>query len=181
MFPLSSSPGCRPEGAKRPKDLLSPTWAHPMRYSTMLAVALIATSATAQQPVQTGAARTDPTAKKVLSIADYSRWRSIDDARISSDGKWVTYVYRYTNTLPAESKPALHILNLETNQDVEIANASNGSFSPDGRWIVYQVDSVASGGRGRGGRGGGGGGGGGAAQPGAQQGGRAAGGAPSAP
>ena len=70
----------------------------------------------------------------------------------------MTYVFRYTNTLPADSKPALHILNLETNQNVEIANASNGVFSADSRWIVYQVDSLASGGRGRGGRGGGGGG-----------------------
>jgi dienelactone hydrolase len=94
----------------------------------------------------------DPTTKKVLSPNDYSRWRSIEGAQISSDGKWVAYGTRLTNTLQNDSKPIVHLLNLDSNKDVEIANASNPIFSPDSRWVVYQVDSVATG-RGRGGRG----------------------------
>ena len=90
--------------------------------------------------------------KKVLTVEDYTRWRSISGQAISGDGKWVTYGLSYTNTPPADAKPVLHILNLETSQDVEVANASGGTFSPDSRWIAYQVDP--SGGRGgRGGRG----------------------------
>ena len=84
----------------------------------------------------------DPTSKKVLSVNDYSRWRNIEGAQISSDGKWVAYVLRFTNTLPIDSKPVLHIRNLANNQESEVPNASNPSFSPDGRWIVYQVDST---------------------------------------
>jgi dipeptidyl aminopeptidase/acylaminoacyl peptidase len=114
----------------------------------------------ASAPAQRGAAASAPTAtataangKKVLSVNDYARWRNIEGAQISGDGNWVAYVLRLTNTLPNDSKPVLHILNLASNQDVAIANASNETFSPDARWIVYQVDSMPPRG-GRGGRGG---------------------------
>jgi dipeptidyl aminopeptidase/acylaminoacyl peptidase len=90
--------------------------------------------------------------KKVLTVDDYTRWRTISGQQISGDGKWVCYGLANANTLPADAKPFLHLLNLETNQDVEVANATGGTFSPDSRWIAYQVDP--SGGRGgRGGRG----------------------------
>jgi dipeptidyl aminopeptidase/acylaminoacyl peptidase len=90
--------------------------------------------------------------KKVLTVEDYTRWHSISGQEISGDGKWVAYGLSFTNTLPADAKPVLHILNLETNQDIEVANATGAIISPDSRWIGYQVDP--SGGRGgRGGRG----------------------------
>ena len=103
--------------------------------------AFVFTSTQAQSP-----------AKKVLTVDDYSRWRSISGQAISGDGRWVACVLSYTNTVPTDAKPVLHLLNLETNQDVEIANATGGTFSADSHWIAYQVDP--SGGRGgRGGRG----------------------------
>jgi dipeptidyl aminopeptidase/acylaminoacyl peptidase len=92
------------------------------------------------------------TDKKVLTVEDYSRWRSISGQEISGDGNWVSYGLRFTNTKPEDAKPVLHILNLETNQDVEVPDASGGTFSEDSRWIAYQVDPSGGGG-GRGGRG----------------------------
>jgi dipeptidyl aminopeptidase/acylaminoacyl peptidase len=90
--------------------------------------------------------------KKVLTVEDYTKWRSISGQELSGDGRWVTYGLSFTNTLPADAKPVLHLLNLETNQDVEVPNGTGGTFSVDSRWIAYQVDP--SGGRGgRGGRG----------------------------
>src|SRR5689334_8156376 len=68
--------------------------------------------------------------KKVLSVADYSRWRAIESAQISSDGKWVAYVLRSTNTLPLDSKPVLHIHNVSTGRETEVPNAFSPSFSP---------------------------------------------------
>ncbi|MGH7616823.1 MAG: hypothetical protein ACREPM_06310, partial [Gemmatimonadaceae bacterium] len=100
-------------------------------------------------------------AKKALSVEDYSRWRAIGAQALSGDGKWVTYVLSQTNTAPAEAKPVLHLLRLDTNADLEIANASAPAFSSDSKWIAYQIDPASTGRGGRGGRGGGGGGGGG--------------------
>jgi dipeptidyl aminopeptidase/acylaminoacyl peptidase len=111
-------------------------------------------------------------AKKVLSVDDYSRWKSINGSSISGDGHWVTYVVSATNTAPADAKPVLHLLRLDTNQDVEVANASAPAFSADSKWIAYQVDPNSGGRGGRGGRGGGGGAPAGGAAP-AGQGGRA--------
>ncbi len=31
-------------------------------------------------------------AKKALTVDDYSKWRAINSSSISSDGNWVTYV-----------------------------------------------------------------------------------------
>ncbi len=106
-------------------------------------------------------------AKKALSVDDYSRWRAIGSQAVSGDGKWVTYVLSQTNTAPAEAKPVLHILRLDTNADVEVANATAPAFSSDSKWIAYQIDPNPGG---RGGRGGRGGGAGGAAPGGAQPG-----------
>jgi len=80
--------------------------------------------------------------KKVLSLEDYGRWRIIQDEAISSQGRWVSWVYRFTNVRERDEKPELHILDLESGQDTTIASAHNGTFSPDGRWVAYQVDST---------------------------------------
>ena len=68
----------------------------------MFAVAAAHTPAGAQNAV-----------KKVLSVDDYSRWKSINGSSISGDGKWVTYVVSATNTAPADAKPMLHLLRLD--------------------------------------------------------------------
>jgi dipeptidyl aminopeptidase/acylaminoacyl peptidase len=108
----------------------------------------------AQVQAGSAAAPKDPTAKKALSVDDYTRWRSIGGQSLSGDGKWVAYVYSFTNTAPADAKPVLHLLNLGTNQDVEVQNASGPAFSNDSRWLAYQVDPASAGRGGRGGRGG---------------------------
>jgi dipeptidyl aminopeptidase/acylaminoacyl peptidase len=119
-------------------------------FGTALALATVAA------PVHAQADSTRPTilanGKKALTVADYSKWRNIEDAVISPDGRWVSYALRFANTLPQDGKPVLHLRNLDTNQEVEIANAHDGTFSLDSRWLVYQVDSVPAprGGRGRG-------------------------------
>ncbi|MDH5234075.1 MAG: prolyl oligopeptidase family serine peptidase [Gemmatimonadota bacterium] len=92
-----------------------------------LLVALPATSALAQ-------------AKKVLSVEDYSTWRTIDAAQISPDGKWVVYGLRFTNVVTPDAKPELHIKRLDTGVEVVVKDASQPQFSPDSRWVVYQVE-----------------------------------------
>ena len=130
----------------------------------LFAAAALAVSAPSAASAQAAVAA-DSGGKKVLTVADYGRWRTISGDHISSDGRWVTYTYRFTNVASRDDKPVLHILSTETNQDIAIPDASDGTFSPDGAWIAYQVDSLPPRGRGARGAGGGGGGGAGAAQP----------------
>jgi esterase/lipase len=80
------------------------------------------------------------TGKKPLTTAEYARWRSIDNAVISSDGGWVAYGTRLTNVVPTDAKPVVRLRNLTTNREIEIQHASQPQFSPDGRWIVYLVE-----------------------------------------
>ena len=91
-------------------------------------------------------------ARKPLAIGDYTKWRSISGQEISGDGQWVTYVLQLTNVPLAETKPAQHLVNLDTNEDIEFANATSGTFSSDSKWLAYSVDpNPGRGNRGRGG------------------------------
>jgi dipeptidyl aminopeptidase/acylaminoacyl peptidase len=124
-----------------------------------LALVLLAVPAIAQNVQQAGNtpasnSTADPTRKRALTIDDYTRWRTIEGAQISSDGRYAAYVLRHTNTPQAQSKPVLHIVQLDNDQHVTIADASQPTFSPDGKWITYQVEPPRpAGGRGRGGSG----------------------------
>jgi dipeptidyl aminopeptidase/acylaminoacyl peptidase len=123
---------------------------HSRRITLALALAVAFASSYALPQAQTGK-------KKALTVDDYSKWRSISGQEISGDGQWVTYGLSLTNTAPTETKPVLHLVRLDSSQDVEVPNATGGTFSSDSKWIAYVVDP--SGGRGgRGGRGNGGGG-----------------------
>ncbi len=87
-----------------------------LRAKYALAILLSITTVYALPQAQT-------TAKKPLSIDDYTKWRSITGQELSSDGKWVTYVLQLTNVPTTETKPVLHLLNLETNVDVAVPDA----------------------------------------------------------
>jgi len=106
---------------------------------------------TAQEPALQ-APPSETSIKKVLTIEDYTKWKSISDQAISGDGQWVAYVLQSTNVPSTDTKPVLHLLNLATNQDVEVANATEHSFSSDSKWIAYQIAPPGVRG-GRGGRG----------------------------
>ena len=90
--------------------------------------------------------------KKTLTVEDYTKWRSISGQEISGDGKWVSYGLQFANTPPAETKPVLHLLNLETNAEVSIPNGGSAAFSADSQWFAYVIEPPSRGGRG--GRGG---------------------------
>ena len=110
-------------------------------------------SAQSRPAAQSAAADQAAPAKKVLTVADYPKWRTISGQEISGDGNWVGYGQSLTNTVATETKPVLHLVRVETQPAHEVPNATGGVFSADSKWIAYQVDPT--GGRGgRGGRGG---------------------------
>jgi dipeptidyl aminopeptidase/acylaminoacyl peptidase len=124
----------------------------PLSFARFIPVAALLASIASVAAAQNTVA---PSTKKVLSVNDYTRWRTIDGAQISGDGRWVASTMRLTNLPNNDSKPELHLRNLDSDKDVVIAHASNAAFSNDSRWIVYQIDSMPVRGAGRGGRGGG--------------------------
>ena len=128
-----------------------------MTRSTSSFARVLAIAALIAAPTSFATAQSAPAvgAKKVLSVADYTRWRSIENAQISGDGKWVASVWRFTNFPINESKPELHLRNVDAGSDVVIPRGANPSFSSDSRWVVYEIDSVPIRAAGRGGRGGG--------------------------
>ena len=93
--------------------------------------------------------------KKVLSVDDYPKWRSISGQSLSADGAWVAYTLQFTNTPDSETKPVLHLRNLSSGQDVTVPHGTGAQFSPDAKWLAYTVDPTGGGRGGRGGRGGG--------------------------
>jgi len=112
--------------------------------SAYSAAVLIAMSVAFAHP----AAQT-PAAKKAMTVEDYTKWRSISGQEISGDGKWVAYSLALTNVAPTETKPVLHLRNLQTNDEITVADATGAAFSSDSKWLAYTVDP----GGGRGGRG----------------------------
>ena len=75
---------------------VAPEWAHAQQSSA---------------PAVAKPTGTNSQGKKILGVNDYTRWRSIENALISGDGKWVTYGLRFTNVPTADGKPVLHLVN----------------------------------------------------------------------
>src|SRR5690242_6461432 len=98
------------------------------------------------------AAKIDPGTKKVLGLADIGRWKRIDNASLSADGAWMTYVYT-----PNEGDDTLFVRQLGGTKLYTIPVGSAPQFSDDSRFVGYFVSPPSEGrGGGRGGRGGGG-------------------------
>jgi hypothetical protein len=131
------------------------TFPHLVRMACALALLATATAwPSAQSPV-----------KKPLTVDDYTKWRSIVGPEISGDGRWVVYTLQLMNTAAAEARPVLHLKNLASGEEITVEHATGGTFSPDSKWVAYQVDPGAAQ-RARAGRGGGQGGSGPGATPG---------------
>ncbi len=113
------------------------------RLALCFVLALIFLSALAPAPASGQSAAPTP-AKKAMTVDDYAKWRTISGQVLSANGKWLAYVLELTNVLPGETKPVMHIVNLETNADVSVNDTSLPVFSPDSHWLAYQVDPGAA-------------------------------------
>jgi dipeptidyl aminopeptidase/acylaminoacyl peptidase len=92
-----------------------------------------------------------PTDKKVLGLADIGRWNRIANAALSSDGKWMTYVYT-----PNEGDGTLYIKQLDGGKTYTIPVGSAPVFSDDAHFAGYFVSPPSANANGRGGGRGGG-------------------------
>ncbi len=111
----------------------------PVREMFALALAVLLVAFYAMPVAQTPAGEEGDDNRRLHEVAEH---RPARRSRATGSG-WSTRC-RATNVAAAESKPVLHLLNLETNADVTVADATGGTFSPDSRWIAYQVDPGAA-------------------------------------
>jgi len=93
------------------------------------------------------AADTTPEGLKVLNVEDYGRWKRVNSADLSHDGRWMTYAYN-----PNDGDDTLFVKGLERDTLYTIPRGAQPSFSDDSRWVGYFVSSPQR--NGRGGRGG---------------------------
>jgi len=73
--------------------------------------------------------------KKVLTLADYPRWKQIVSPAISPDGNWVGYGLR-----PNGGDETLYFKNLASDIIHEIAGGTRPSFSRDSKWAAYMIN-----------------------------------------
>ncbi len=107
-----------------------------LRSAPLLGVLLVVSVPSVVQAQDTSAVL----GRKVLGVDDYARWRTIQDAQLSHDGKWVVYGLRHANTLAPDANPVLRLRDVAAGTEIEIPDASEPSFSPDGKWLTYLVE-----------------------------------------
>ena len=73
--------------------------------------------------------------KKVLTIDDYAKWRSVGQTSISPDGRWLTYAYSRR-----EVDDSLFIKEIDGGDPAVVVRGSNPEFSKDSRWVAYYIN-----------------------------------------
>src|SRR5215217_6327698 len=97
---------------------------HPRRSLATLRGVAIALAFTAAYAIPYAQQAPAP-AQKILAVEDYPKWRTITAQEISGDGNWAAYDLSFTNVVQTESKPVLHLVRLDSGQQVEVANATS--------------------------------------------------------
>ena len=81
------------------------------------------------------------TNKKVLTIDDYERWRTISSVSISDNGEWISFAYIFE-----DKDDTLYVKSTTSDKIYEIPRGSlppRGStpaFSDDSKWVAYFID-----------------------------------------
>ena len=72
--------------------------------------------------------------KPALDHSVYDNWKTTGQLLITDDGKWVTYVIT-----PQQGDGWLYICNLTTGRKDSVERGTNAKFSPDSKYLAYQV------------------------------------------
>jgi len=79
--------------------------------------------------------------KKVLTLDDYSLWRTVSSTQLSHDGMWMTYDYRKPEAAKdAPDERVLQIKHLASDKLYQIPFAVSPEFSDDSRWVAYTIE-----------------------------------------
>jgi dipeptidyl aminopeptidase/acylaminoacyl peptidase len=101
---------------------------------TLTARTLIAQQNASAAVAPQGAPAADPGGKKILGLADIGRWNRINNAALSANGEWMTYVIA-----PNEGDGTLHFRQTAGTKSYDIPVGSAPVFSDDSRFAGYFV------------------------------------------
>lgn len=106
-----------------------------MKLSTVLALAVLASIAVAQQPAQQPNTQpiTQP-AKRTLKIEDYSQWEMLGPSAISPDGRWFAAMVN-----KVDDDGYLILRNCDTPDKKQIPFGSFPRMSDDSKWCAYTI------------------------------------------
>ena len=76
-----------------------------------------------------------PAGQKVLTLADYPRWKHVLSSGISPDGNWISYGLR-----PNGGDETLYFKSLAAEKIHEIAGGTRPAFSRDSKWAAYMIN-----------------------------------------
>lgn len=90
-----------------------------------------ATSTTVAARAGDSTAAAAPAARRVLTLADYGRWSRVTGAALSSDGRWMSFVYA-----PNDGDGTLTVRRLADTLRHVFPVGSGARFSDDARWVA---------------------------------------------
>ncbi len=70
-----------------------------------------------------------------LSLEDYGDWNRIASARLSPDGRWMSYAH-----VPNDGVETLFLKELDGERIHEIPRGAQPAFSADSRWVLLRID-----------------------------------------
>jgi dipeptidyl aminopeptidase/acylaminoacyl peptidase len=76
----------------------------------------------------------DQAGPKALTLAEYGRWRTIRDAALSDDGRWISFTFSHPF-----ADDTLYVKNRASGEEHMIPRGGRPQFSDDGHWVAYIV------------------------------------------
>ncbi len=101
------------------------------RYSVSVCLLILAA-----QTTSVALGQSDIEGQRALDHADYDRWQTSTDQRISHDGKWILYS---TRSGKSDAESTVKIRRNGTTKEYAIERASGARFSFDSKHIVYRI------------------------------------------
>ena len=72
--------------------------------------------------------------KKPLDSNSYDGWKTLGSPVVSDNGKWISYTIN-----PQQGDGWIYFYNTQTGQKDSVSRGTNLMFSPDNKYLVYQV------------------------------------------
>lgn len=101
----------------------------------LLAALLLGTPApAASQSDVSASAASRPAAGRALQLAEYARWRLVEEPAVSPDGEWVAWSFAQPRR-----DPVLHVRHAASGREYRVPGASRAVFSEDAAWAWYLI------------------------------------------